>query len=152
MHLTASFATFREELVSRDGFCVLSNVRASACDASHFIPETRSDIYEDVLGPDFTGYRYEPVMGILLSQTLHALYDQYQWVFLLQGWSLIVHVFTGYKSMAQYHGLVIPASRCRTPPGNEPEVPDPRLCEWHYAQCVQKSIRGFSAGLSASAM
>lgn len=38
----------------------------------------------------------------------------------------------------------IPPERFRGPIS---ERPDPRLVQWHYAQCVKARIRGFAAGM-----
>lgn len=144
-------SSLREAVVARDGRCIVTGVMSSLCDAAHLVPKTRPDIYDLVLGDDFEGYRYAPSMGVLLGKTEHVAYDKYQWSFYLKDNVYYVHVFTAQDLISQYHGLAIPRSTFRTF-GRDEDLPDPRLCAWHYAQCAQMHVRGFSAGMSVQAI
>lgn len=55
--------------------------------------------------------------------------------------NLIVHVFYGAKRKV-WHGKKIPRSRFRI--AHESQLPDRRLLNFHYQQCIIKHIRGVS--------
>jgi len=54
---------------------------------------------------------------------------------------LIIHVFYGVKHK-KWHGKKIKRSRFRI--GDESQLPNRTLLEFHYRQCVVKHIRGFA--------
>ena len=65
---------------------------------------------------------------------------------------MYVHVFDGSdSSMRALHGKGIPPSTFRPYQGRVEDLPDQRLCCWHYSQCVIRNVRGFSAHLEANA-
>ena len=53
-----------------------------------------------------------------------------------------VHFFVMSAHSVLYHGKAIKANEFRTKFPHQ--LPNPKLCLWHYAQCAQAHIRGFS--------
>ena len=57
--------------------------------------------------------------------------------------SYYVHVFNE-RFLGDYHGKIIPRTRF-SPVAETWELPDQRLCKWHYAQCILQNLRGFAS-------
>lgn len=55
--------------------------------------------------------------------------------------SYYVHTFRE-ESLGQYHGKHITRARFH-PQTPTSDLPDKRLCEWHYTQCILQNLRGF---------
>lgn len=95
---TSVQSMFRENIVSRDSACLLSETANIRCQASHLVPKSRRDVsdtlrsadlvtrliyyyqvYQTLLGEDDEVYPYETSMGILLRNDLHKSYNRYDW-------------------------------------------------------------------------
>ena len=57
-----------------------------------------------------------------------------------------VHFFVTSQHSA-HHGKAIPVSEFRVK--YKHQLPNPKLCAWHYAQCARAHIRGFPVQMSA---
>jgi len=105
--------------------------------------------------------------GLLLSRNLHHRYDRLEWSFYYkvgdrsaECWSLISDMLITLQNNAYYvhffvtsqhsihHGKAIPVSAFRVKFAYQ--LPNPKLCAWHYAQCARAHIRGFPVELSAA--
>jgi len=86
-------AGFREELLIRDGACMLTDeVSSLVCDAAHVVPQSRPDVttfahfqlvltdtqvYKEVHGNSYG--MFEASAGLLLQKTFHKSYDALKW-------------------------------------------------------------------------
>lgn len=67
-----------------------------------------------------------------------------------------VHFFTPRQGQAdkQYHGKKLDPKdplKFRLPNGDSRDLPNPKLLEWHYRQCVQARFRGFAYDMAVNA-
>ncbi|OWT37221.1 hypothetical protein C362_05351 [Cryptococcus neoformans Bt1] len=136
---------FRMGVVARDGTCLVTDVMHSYCTSCHIVPLSRPDVYQLILGINRDPPLYKTSAGLLVRDDLHHAYDRLEWSLYYKDGSFYVHFFVlGYPDATRLHGMRIPPERFRGPIS---ERPDPRLVQWHYAQCVKARIRGFAAGM-----
>ncbi len=110
--------------------------------------------------------------GLTMSPDAHKDFDSYKWSlfvddvsilyragpslgvssqFHVEDGSLIVHVFVE-SNLAIYHGKrIIPEDRFKLYSPRDSWLPDPRLLKWHYKQCVQARLRGYSWDMGVNA-
>lgn len=118
-------------------------------------------VYRELLGIPLLARAlvYDVSSGVLLSRNLHHRSDRLEWSFYHQVRLrfVIVHVISLHwliwkddvyylhffvtSRHSVYHGKSIKTDgfRVKFPY----QLPNPKLCLWHYAQCVQAHIRGF---------
>lgn len=65
---------FSRKVNARDKHCLITGNDAEECDACHLVPDTICEKLDSC-------YRYDPRNGILLSKTLHNLFDKFLWTF-----------------------------------------------------------------------
>ncbi|AGV14750.1 hypothetical protein, variant [Cryptococcus neoformans var. grubii H99] len=136
---------FRMGVVARDGTCLVTDVMHSYCTSCHIVPLSRPDVYQLILSINRDPPLYKTSAGLLVRDDLHHAYDRLEWSLYYKDGSFYVHFFVlGYPDATRLHGMRIPPERFRGPIS---ERPDPRLVQWHYAQCVKARIRGFAAGM-----
>jgi len=91
--------SFREDLLARDGRCLLTDVSHKRCTPAHILPQSRPEVssktstsmqsadhsffqphqyYEEVMGYD-PGAPSLPQFGILVASDLHHAFDRGQW-------------------------------------------------------------------------
>lgn len=141
---SANQSRFREYLIARDCSCLVTDVVFTSCTASHIVPFSRPDIYQQILHIPYEPPMFEPSVGLLLRDDLHHAYDQLQWSLYYKDGVFFVHFFLlKYPDALHLHGKAIPPHRFR---GDECWRPDIRLIQWHYNQCVKAHIRGFAVG------
>ncbi|PWN86467.1 hypothetical protein FA10DRAFT_263348 [Acaromyces ingoldii] len=75
---THNQASFREALVGRDYSCILSDTKFTGCTASHILPQSRPEYYEEVLGYD-PRYYFHVSYGLLLEDKIHHAFDRGEW-------------------------------------------------------------------------
>jgi len=137
---------FRESLIRRDGVCLVTK-RPKSLQASHLVPKQRLDLYNQIMGDDFTD-PFQPECGVLLSSDAHNSYDRFNWSFYHKDGKLFVHSFT---DLSGYHGRAVSLAALEERGLDETAVPDIRLLAWHYAQCCMMRFRGFAAGMAVNA-
>lgn len=142
---------FRDLILGRDRTCLLSAADSSHSQAAHIVPKRRTDVYAQLLDV-VEANAYECCMGIFLSRNLRHAYDNWQWSLYYKNGSYFVHVFYPDRivPVAEYHGMDISGNFHQRAPASE--LPDPRLCNWHWEQCVLMRLRGFSSGLAVNAL
>ena len=65
---------FSKRINARDKSCCVTGNDAEECDACHLIPDVVCKELDSV-------YRYDPHNGILLTKSLHNLFDKFLWTF-----------------------------------------------------------------------
>ncbi|GAA6020057.1 hypothetical protein JCM10207_006772 [Rhodosporidiobolus poonsookiae] len=151
---------FRMALYRRDGVCCFT--RSEDANPVHLVPLSRHDVLEDITGEVNP---FDPSAGLLLDAQLRTSYENYDWSLFLEArlsLSAILHetdlpleqdgkyFFVCFNAMKKVpracHGKHFSTADCRTP-----HYPDPKLCAWHFRQCVLKNIRGYSVRMAINA-
>ncbi|GAA5872548.1 hypothetical protein JCM1840_004834 [Sporobolomyces johnsonii] len=144
-HSSCTTLLFREALLGRDGLCYFSEASALECIATHIVPETRPDVYAEITGDP---YQYLSSAGILLDRDLHKPYNDYAWSLYCKDDTYHFIAFDArHPSLAERHGQSFTTALMR-----REDPPDPALCAWHFRQCVQKAVRGYSVGMAINAL
>lgn len=141
---TARQSRFRTLLQIRDGRCIVTNnPDTDDAVAAHILPVSRPEYYQEVLGAQPWSL-FHVSYGILLEFAWHHAFDRGDWALYPcpDSTDLIVHVFQGRSARKVYHGKRIPSSRFRVWDELE-DLPDTRMLEFHYRQCLIKNMRGF---------
>lgn len=126
----------------RDFDCVITDDDEVDCEAVHLVPNIREDVYRELLGVPLLARApvYDVSSGVLLSRNLHHRYHCFEWSFYHQDGVYYVHFFVTSRHSI-HHGKAIRADEFRV---KFPyQLPNPKLCLWHYGQCAQAHIRGF---------
>ncbi|GAA5868139.1 hypothetical protein JCM1840_006156 [Sporobolomyces johnsonii] len=159
---TARRREFRESLLVRDGVCYFTkwSGASSAAAPTHIV-------FTEITGCDSTRFQYSSSAGILLDRNFQWAYKHYMCSFYYKACGiisapctssylkkLILHASLSHCSkqdgayyfiafaplipLREQHGKSVTTAmmRCGDPP-------DPRLCAWHFRQCVQKFVRGY---------
>lgn len=146
-----SQAGFREELLIRDGACILTDeVSSLVYDAAHVVPQSRPDVnalhnlsmmltctqvYKELQGDSYG--MFEASAGLLLQITYHESYAAFK--------QKCRYFNPDNETQRSLNGKAIPPDRFRYL-----DKPDSVLVAWHYAQAVRMRIRGYSVGMVAS--
>lgn len=64
-----SASKFREIIVNRDKYCIITGYHSAECDAAHIVPLAKCKSNKIT--------EYDPSNGILLTKSLHKLFDEY---------------------------------------------------------------------------
>lgn len=121
-----------------------------------------------LLGSDYDGEPFEPSHCLLLTARWHTRYDAYSWSLHHKVRSLshkrsqlidlgsqdgvyysIIFEEAEMGQQQDYHGKPILPPRFN-PLEHTSTRPDPRLCRWHFEQCVMMYLRGFAVGMRIS--
>jgi len=112
-------STLRENLLIRDGICIVSGKSAQLYHAAQLVPKRRTDIYATIFGPDVPDPAYETSAAVLLVTSIHRAYDMFQCSFYTRDDKIICHSFDP-RFEGMYHGKVIdPATVFRLFPGHD---------------------------------
>lgn len=128
---------FKMELLGRDGECSLNGeYRVKNLIACHIVPYSLGQEKLDEICGRFVMNPFSVVNGLLLTPGLHTSFDNYLWgIYMFQG-SYIVHVFGDYDR--SLHGR-----RLEFRTRHLDLLPNEKLVEWHYTQCLMTRFRGF---------
>ncbi|GAA5879997.1 hypothetical protein JCM1840_005285 [Sporobolomyces johnsonii] len=124
------YTRFHESLLARDGGSFFEEKPSFGDIAVHIV-------YEQITGEDD---QYRPSAGILLNPNVVKHYEDYEWSLYFKDGSYYFITFnpaySGY--LAKRHGKSASTAMMRVL-----DPPDPRLCAWHFRQCVQMWVRGY---------
>jgi len=144
-------SAFKEMLVSRDQVCLITETLSSGCVGAHIVPQSRSDVYIELLGDlADVDYRFHPSSGLLLSEDMHRRYDRYELSIYCKGDAYYIHVFIfQHPSDRQYHGKRLDATRFSRFLSQQ-FLPNKALLAWHYKQSAMARLRGYAYGMEAN--
>ncbi|KAA8898305.1 hypothetical protein FN846DRAFT_910135 [Sphaerosporella brunnea] len=162
--VTSRNKKFREAVEKRDLCCIVTKLNnhppyvarhhgmlcGPAIQAAHIVPIGRPDIW--CAGDFDTAIRQQRSLlqspdahgaidlnatenGIMLREDLHTMFDRFFWG--VHPRSMRVVVFVAVPELTWMHGMVI-EPRKRTTVGWPPKA----VWEWHWQQCVIRSLRG----------
>lgn len=127
---------FKMELLLRDGRCLLTGIEElENLIACHIVPFSLGQTKLDEICSPQSVDLFSVRNGLLLTPTLHTAYDRYLWGIYTYEGAHFVHVFGA--AHHEWHGKQIDY-RVR----NRSRLPNPKLLEWHYAQCLMARFRG----------
>ncbi|GAA5864157.1 hypothetical protein JCM1840_000720 [Sporobolomyces johnsonii] len=92
-------------------------------------------------------YQYLPSAGILLDLTLDGFYKAYKWSLYYKDDTYYMIALSAEPGLDKHHGKSFTEATMR---GGNP--PDPKLCAWHFRQCVQMFVRGYSVQMALNAL
>ncbi|OWZ61946.1 hypothetical protein C366_00872 [Cryptococcus neoformans Tu401-1] len=142
---TAQQAEFRVALIARDFSCLITDEPYTKCTPCHIIPQSRPDIYRDILSIRYPPPMFAASAGLLLQDDIHHAFDRLELSFYFQDGVYYVHFFVlRTRTARELHGKALRSDRFR---GEEEDRPEPRFLKWHYNQCIKARIRGFAAGM-----
>ncbi|GAA5986325.1 hypothetical protein JCM11641_002045 [Rhodosporidiobolus odoratus] len=135
---------FRELLMMRDGGDYFSRQPGPLCVAANLVPQSRPDLYKDLLDDD---YQFDVSHGLFMDSILHTQYDHYKWSIYFHQNRYYFHAFDATAPyIKSQHGKSFSTTDVRYL-----APPDPILCSWHYRQCVLKYVRAYSVGMAVNA-
>lgn len=135
---------FRIALIGRDFTCLVTDADYEECTACHIIPQSRPDLYRDILNIPYEPPMFAVSAGLLLRDDIHHAFDRLELSFYFQDGVYYVHFFVVRPGRCELHGKALRFDRFR---GREENRPEPRFLRWHYNQCIKARIRGFAAGM-----
>ncbi|OXG17644.1 hypothetical protein C367_05139 [Cryptococcus neoformans Ze90-1] len=142
---TAQQTAFRVALIARDFSCLATDAPYEECTACHIIPQSRPDVYRDILSIRYPPSLFAVSAGLLLRDDLHHAFDRLELSFYFQDGVYYLHFFVfRLEAVRELHGKALRFDRFR---GKEQNRPEPRFLRWHYNQCIKARIRGFAAGM-----
>ncbi|GAA6020054.1 hypothetical protein JCM10207_006771 [Rhodosporidiobolus poonsookiae] len=136
--------SFRGRLLTRDGRDYFSRATALFCVATHLVPPTRPDIYENLRCDPFA-----TSSGLLIDSTAHLAYEHYMWsLYHKDGLYFFVCFDPTVPPVLACHGTFFTSDDCRS---TRADLPNLKLINWHFRQCVLKNVRGYSVRMAINA-
>lgn len=127
------------QLCQRDGECPVTGEDDIDClVACHIVPFSLGQSKVDEICGRLVMGTFSVANGLLLTKSLHLTFDRFLWgIYTFQG-SYYVHIFGGIgHGGKELHGKQL-QFRCR----KKQRLPNIKLLEWHYAQCLMARFRG----------
>lgn len=130
------------ELLGRDGECPLTGeYRVKNLIACHIVPYSLGQEKLDEICGRFVMNPFPVMNGILLTPGPRTSFDNYLWGIYVFKESCIAHVFGDYDRSLHGRRLNIRTSHLDL-------LPDQKLVEWHYTQCLMARFRGSIVAVS----
>ena len=140
---TARQTEFRIALAARDSRCVVTGAPWSDCIASHIVPFSRLDVYQNIYIPDISENNlFLPCMGLMLVDNFSRTFDRFKWSVYCRDGKYLFHGPDIAPEYMKCHGKLVNVADGRK--WNPSEMPDPIFCQWHWEQCMKAHARGFA--------
>jgi len=136
-------SNFRIALIARDSVCLVTGSPWYACIASHIVPFSRLDVYQQIYNPGLTESNlFTPSMGVLLADQWSRMFDRFMWSIYVRDGKYFIHGPALSELYQEYHGKEMKIAVGHAWPSSE--MPDPIFCNWHWEQTMQAHARGFA--------